>query len=165
MYHRIQTTEYAPVLTYRQPFSCTTCHWRCPSRSYTCTSYHTFRSSFGRTAKFKYDGSAIGAEGPLLILNYMLWDKLPITNHISSRNNKQKEQTTTKHNNYQQQKKNSGSAVAVQLVSPLLFLCTPIHRSMAVTFVVQCSVDWCPVTTVEGVGNMSQGRTRSKSSS
>ena len=37
-----------PVLTYRQLFFVYYMRW--PSRSYTCTSYHTFRSSFGRTA-------------------------------------------------------------------------------------------------------------------
>ena len=35
---------------------------RGPSRSYTSTSYHTFRSSCGRTAQFKTGRSAIGAE-------------------------------------------------------------------------------------------------------
>ena len=43
---------------------------RWPRRSYTCTSYisHTFRSSFGRTARFKvYCQSTIGAAKPILI--------------------------------------------------------------------------------------------------
>ena len=43
---------------------------RLPSRSYTCTSYHAFRSSFARTAKFEYGRSAIGAERPILIPSY-----------------------------------------------------------------------------------------------
>ena len=47
-YHRVQTNEYAAVFTY--------CHHSCtpqPSRPYACTSYHTFHTSLGRTAKFK----------------------------------------------------------------------------------------------------------------
>ena len=42
---------------------------RWPSRSYTCTSCNTFRSWLGWTAKFKYGGSAIGAERPILFPN------------------------------------------------------------------------------------------------
>ena len=51
VYHRVQTNEYSPILTYRHLFLLYYMRW--PSRSYTCTSYHTFRSSFGRTAKLK----------------------------------------------------------------------------------------------------------------
>ena len=51
VYHRVQTTEYAPVRTHRQLFL-VQYYWymRWPSRSYTCISYHTFRSLVGRTA-------------------------------------------------------------------------------------------------------------------
>ena len=48
------------------PFANFFCILHEPSRSYTCTSHHTFRSSFGRTAKFKFGWSAIGAERPIL---------------------------------------------------------------------------------------------------
>ena len=49
VYHRVRITEYAPALTYRPLFV----HTRRDDLAYTCTSYSTFRSSFGRTAKFK----------------------------------------------------------------------------------------------------------------
>ena len=49
-------------------------YMRWSSRSYTCTSYHTFRSSFGRTAKFKYGRSVFAAERPNLIpTSFCLW--------------------------------------------------------------------------------------------
>ena len=52
--------RYTPIA------NCFVC-MRWPSRSYTCTSCHTSRTSFGRTAKSKYGRSAVGAERPILI--------------------------------------------------------------------------------------------------
>ena len=50
VYYRVQTTEHAPVLTYRQLVF--VYHMRRPRGSYTCTSYDTFRCLFARPAKF-----------------------------------------------------------------------------------------------------------------
>ena len=71
--HRVQTTEYATVLTNRQPFLFPKWYQVLASGSCTCTSYHTLRTSFWRTAKFQHGQYAIGAERPLLIPGICLY--------------------------------------------------------------------------------------------
>ena len=51
VYHRVQTNEYAVLLTYRSLFL--VYYVRQPSRPYTYTAYHTFRNWFGRSASLK----------------------------------------------------------------------------------------------------------------
>ena len=43
-------------------------YMRWPSRPCTCTSFHTFRSSFGRTARFENGRYVVGADRPMLVL-------------------------------------------------------------------------------------------------
>ena len=55
-------------------------YMRLHSRSYTCTSYHTFCSSFGRTANLECGPSAIGAVRPILLPSNTTYLVLGISN-------------------------------------------------------------------------------------
>ena len=61
MFKLMRRPQYSPIANFF------VCYMRHSSRPYTCTSYHTFRSSLERTAKFNTWPIRTGAERSILI--------------------------------------------------------------------------------------------------